>query len=148
MPKVTLRRADVAECDAIAVLFRLSRVAALPYLPDLHTPAEDAAFFREQVFATCEVWVAETGGALAGLCAFRADWIDHLYVHPAHHRRGIGGALLGKAMETHEKLALWTFQRNVNARCFYEAHEFRCVRLTEGRDNEEREPDALYEWTR
>ena len=148
MTEVTLRRAGVAECDAIAALFRLSKEAALPYLPALHTPEEDRAFFRKHVFATCEVWVAETGGALAGLCAFRAGWIDHLYVHPAYHRRGIGGALLRKAMQTHVHLALWTFQRNANARRFYEACGFRCVRITDGRDNEEREPDALYEWTR
>jgi hypothetical protein len=51
-------------------------------------------------------------------------------------------------MEGHERLALWTFQRHANARSFYEAHGFRCVRFTAGRDNEEHEPDALYEWTR
>jgi hypothetical protein len=51
-------------------------------------------------------------------------------------------------METQSRLELWTFQRNANARRFYETHGFRCARLTDGRDNEEHEPDALYEWTR
>jgi putative acetyltransferase len=143
-----LRRARPDESDAIAVLFRLSRETALPYLPDLHTPGDDRTFFRDRVFATCAVWVAEDAGVLAGFCAFRDGWIDHLYVHPAHHRRGIGSALLRKAMEENERLQLWTFQRNAGARAFYEAHGFSCVRTTDGEDNEEREPDVLYAYSR
>ena len=41
---------------------------------------------------------------------------------------------------------LWVFQRNVGAREFYEQHGFPLVELTDGSGNEEREPDALYEW--
>jgi GNAT superfamily N-acetyltransferase len=148
MEEVKLRRARVEESAALAALFRLSREAALPYLPELHTPAEDQAYFRERVVVACEVWVAEAEGTAIGFCAFRNGWIDHLYVHPAHQRRGAGSALVRTAMAANERLALWTFQRNANARRFYEAHSFRCVRLTDGRDNEEREPDALYEWVR
>jgi GNAT superfamily N-acetyltransferase len=142
-----LRRARNDESDAVAALFRLSREAALPYLPDLHTPEEDRTFFRERLFRTCEVWVAEHGASLAGFCAFREGWVDQLYVHPAHQRTGIGSALLRKAMDANRTLRLWTFQRNGNARRFYEAHAFTCVRTTGG-DNEEREPDALYMWRR
>jgi hypothetical protein len=38
------------------------------------------------------------------------------------------------------------FQRNEDARRFYERRGFRLVRLTDGADNMEREPDALYAW--
>ncbi len=37
-------------------------------------------------------------------------------------------------------------QRNDGARRFYEKHGLHVVELTEGSGNEEREPDALYEW--
>jgi putative acetyltransferase len=148
MAEISVRPARADESDGLAALFRLSREAALPYLPDLHTPEQDRAFFRERVFVTCEVWVAESDGTTAGFCAVRDGWIDHLYVHPAHQRRGFGAVLVRKAMEKNDRLKLWTFQRNVNARAFYEAQGFHCVRLTDGRDNEEREPDALYEWVR
>ena len=141
-----VRRAHAGESDAVAALFRLSKEAALPYLPDLHTPEEDRTFFRERVFATCEVWIAERDGALTGFIAFREGWIDHLYVDPAYQRAGVGAALLGKAMDANERVQLWTFQRNAGARAFYEAHDFTCVRTTDGQDNEEREPDALYAW--
>jgi GNAT superfamily N-acetyltransferase len=143
---ISLRQARADESDALAALFRQSRTMALPYLPDVHTPEEDRAFFRDRVFVVCDVWVAEVDGTPTGFCAFRDGWIDHLYVHPAHQRRGVGAALLRKPMSVRERLALWTFQRNANARRFYETHGFRCVRLTDGHDNEEREPDALYEW--
>ena len=41
---------------------------------------------------------------------------------------------------------LWVFQGNEGARRFYERQGLRLVELTDGSANEEREPDALYEW--
>jgi hypothetical protein len=43
---------------------------------------------------------------------------------------------------------LWTFQRNAQARRFYEARGFVLIQETDGARNEEKEPDALYLWTR
>ena len=148
MHDIVVRRARVDESDAVAALFRLSRETAMPYLPILHTPEEDRAYFRERVFPYCEVWVAERDGELAGVCAFRDGWVDQLYVHPARHRSGIGAALLLKAKGANEQLLLWTFQRNENARSFYESQGFRLVKTTDGRDNEEGDPDALFAWER
>lgn len=129
----------------VARLFRAVRVACLPYLPDLHTSEEDLAFFRDHVFAQCEVRIA---GAMDGFIAFRAGWVDHLYVRPQAQRRGVGAALLAQAMTAHSPLRLWTFQKNTAALAFYRARGFREVERTDGRGNEEREPDILLEWTR
>jgi GNAT superfamily N-acetyltransferase len=152
---IAIRRAALAESDAIASLLRRVMKTCLPYLPDLHTPAEDRAFVRERMFARCAVWVAagpasiRTGdAALHGFCAFREDWVDQLYVDPALHRRGLGARLLAEAKAAHPRLQLWVFQRNLPAIAFYEAQGFRLVRRTDGHDNEEREPDALYAWER
>ena len=41
---------------------------------------------------------------------------------------------------------LWVFQKNEGARRFYERHGFELVKLTDGAENMEREPDALYRW--
>jgi putative acetyltransferase len=147
MQELLLRRAGRDESAAVAALFRLSRQAAPPHLPDLHTPDEDRAFFRDRVFAECSVWVASIAGSLAGFCAFRDGWVDHLYVAPEQQRRGIGTALLDQAKREQRELRLWTFQRNANARAFYEKHGFAVQRLTGG-ENEEREPDVLYVWVR
>lgn len=144
---VPIRRALLEESDEVARLHRLSRETALPFLPVLHTAEEDRKFFRERVFPTCEVWVAEDVG-LVGVIAFRKEWIDHLYIHPARQRLGCGRAPLGEAKARNHRLELWTFQRNRNAIAFYKANGFHLARKTDGAANEEREPDALYAWSR
>jgi len=62
--------------------------------------------------------------------------------------QGVGTSLLEIAQASHGLLQLWTFQRNAAARRFYEGRGFGLVRETDGSRNEEKEPDALYLWTR
>ncbi|MDP3748184.1 MAG: GNAT family N-acetyltransferase [Phenylobacterium sp.] len=143
---MTLRRASAADAGDIARLHRLTMRVSLPYLPELHTPKEDLCFFRERLLPECETWVAEAGEAIAGYVAFKPGWIMHLYVHPEHQGLGIGPRLLAKALEDGTPRQLWTFQQNARARRFYEARGFKLVRLTDGADNEEKTPDALYAW--
>jgi GNAT superfamily N-acetyltransferase len=143
-----LRRRALADMDAAARVFRTTFDRAMPSLKGLHTPDEDRAFFREQLFAVCETWGTFTDGAMTGLIAFRAGWIDQLYVLPGAQGRGIGTSLLKIAQDAFDHLELWTFQRNANARQFYESRGFALMRETDGSDNEEKEPDALYLWTR
>ena len=134
--------------DAAAKVHRISFDQRLPWLKGLHTPAEDRAFYRARVFSSCEVWGAELEGRLLGIIAFRADWVDQLYVLPDAQRHGIGSDLLGIAQSAFPALHLWTFQRNAAARRFYEAQGFIALRETDGSGNEEREPDVLYRWNR
>jgi putative acetyltransferase len=142
----TIRPATAEDAEAVARLFRRVREASLPYLPRLHTPQEDLAFFRDRVLAESIVWVAEAEGELLGFIAAREGWIDHLYVDPAAHGAGLGSRLLAAALPAcGARARLWTFQRNARARAFYERRGFTLVELTNGAGNEEREPDALYE---
>jgi GNAT superfamily N-acetyltransferase len=143
-----LRQLELADMDAAARVHRTSFDHALPALAGLHTPEEDRWFFRERVFATCEVWGAFDGAGMTGVLAFREGWIDQLYVLPTAQRRGVGSELLEVAQNAFNRLQLWTFQRNGPARRFYEARGFALVRQTDGAGNEEREPDALYLWMR
>ena len=140
-----IRRADAQDVEEVARLHRLVLRTNLAFLPDLHTAEEDLRFFRDRVFAQCEVWVA---GDIDGFIAFRAGWVDQLYVRPDRQRHGIGRALLDQAMRTHSPLRLWTFQKNLGAIEFYAAHGFREIERTDGSGNEEREPDILFEWVR
>jgi ribosomal protein S18 acetylase RimI-like enzyme len=140
-----LRHANVTDAPAIAALFRLVRRTCLAYLPDLHTPASELLFFRDHVLPTREVWCA--GDArIDGFIAFGDGWVDHLYVHPARHKAGIGTALLAPAQASAPSLQLWVFQRNIAAIGFYRARGFHLVEETDGMRNEEREPDARYAW--
>jgi GNAT superfamily N-acetyltransferase len=143
-----MRRAVLADMAAVAVLHRMTVRTSLPFLPDLHTPEEDLAFFRERLFPANEVWVAEQDSELIGYAARADGWLNQLYVHPDHQGRGIGAAVLAHAMTGVDALRLWAFQKNTRARRFYEERGFVLVRMTDGSDNEEHEPDALYLWRR
>lgn len=93
-----------------------------------------------------EVWVADRQGEVVALMVLDDEWINQLYVDPASTGKGIGGTLLARAMRQRPTgLRLWTFQSNLGARRFYEAHGFVATVSTTG-DNEERAPDVCYEW--
>jgi GNAT superfamily N-acetyltransferase len=143
----SLRRATPEDAAEIAALFRRVREARLPYLPKLHTAEEDLRYFAGEVMAGCAVWVAESRRIL-GFVAFRAGWVDHLYVDLGRDRQGIGSALLGQAMAAEASLRLWAFQKNTAAIDFYRRRGFAIVRVTDGSGNEEQEPDVLLAWAR
>lgn len=143
---ILLRQANSDDSDTIAFVARQSRGHFLPYLPDLHTPEEDAWFYKNIVFAQDQVWVAEDHGAIVGFCAFKADWLDQLYLLPSHVGKALGVELLKKAKQSCSYLQVWVFQQNVRAISFYERHGFIRVRETDGSGNEEQVPDALFAW--
>lgn len=146
---VILRPATIADAHAIAMIHIAARREAMPYLPELHTAEETEAWVREVVLPGQDVWVAVIHERPVGYVATMGTTVEALYVDPRHLRRGVGSVLLRHAMDrSGGMLDLWTFQRNSGARRFYEAHGFRAVELTDGADNEEREPDVRYEWTR
>jgi GNAT superfamily N-acetyltransferase len=141
-----LSRLDLADMGAAARVMRISFDERLPHLAGLHTPDEDLAYFREQVFPRDEIWGARDEKVLIGVIAFRRDWIDQLYVLPDYQGRGAGSALLNVAKSRFRFLQLWTFKSNARARRFYERHGFAAVEETDGSRNEERAPDVRYVW--
>jgi GNAT superfamily N-acetyltransferase len=143
-----LRQLEFADMEAAARIHRVAFDHALPWLAGLHTPQEDRRFFEQRLFATCSLWGTFGEAGMTGMIAFREGWIDQLYVLPDAQGRGAGTRLLRIAQAAFPRLQLWTFQRNQRARRFYEARRFALVRETDGADNEEKEPDALYLWTR
>ena len=141
-----IRPCDPTDAGAIADVF-LAALAGMTYLPDLHTEAESREFIRDVMLPNNEVWVAEEDGRVVGFAGLGDDLLRHLWVEPPAQNRGVGKALLDRAKERRpDGFRLWVFQKNIGARRFYERHGFTLVRLTDGRDNQEREPDALYEW--
>ncbi len=142
-----IRQAVTRESDIVAALYRRVANREWTFLYP-HTPAEDRAFFRERVFGGCTVWVAVVDGEIIGFCAVRRGWVDHLHVDHAWHGQGVGGALLAKALAGRRRVRLWTFQVNARSRRFYARQGFQEIHFTDGRDNEEQEPDVLLEWRR
>lgn len=134
-------------CTEIARVLRTTRDHSLPYLPNLHTAEEDVVFIRDVVLLECTVLVASSANIVVGFVAYRDGWIDHLYILPEHQGRGIGTKLLQHALKQKQTVELWTFQRNTKSRRFYEANGFVLMELTDGQENEEKEPDVRYKWS-
>ena len=142
-----MRPATDEDADPIARLFLASK-ATLTFLPNVHTDEETFWFIANIVLRDQDVLVADTDGEIVGFIATHGNMVEHLYVRPDRLRQGVGSALLERAKEQLPSgFRLWVFQENVPARRFYERHGLRLVEETDGSRNEERTPDALYEWT-
>lgn len=142
-----IRVAAPRDADAVAEVF-IASFDTLTFLPKIHTRQETIDFIANTVLREQEVLVAEQDGRIKGFVATsHGDSLEHLYVHPEAQGRGIGSALLERAKERMPGgFRLWVFQQNAQARRFYEHRGLRVVELTDGAGNEERTPDALYEW--
>ena len=110
-----------------------------------------------------QVSVAEpldAGGALAGFVWTRlvdlaprppAGEIVAIYVRPAAQRRGVGRALLAEAARSlgaqdAERVYLWVYRDNAQARRFYEALRGRIVDRDVETHGEVRLPTVAYAW--
>ncbi|MER6103864.1 GNAT family N-acetyltransferase [Streptomyces sp. NPDC001832] len=145
-----IRRATPADGEAVTAVFLASRAAAMAYLPRLHNDEETRAWIDAVVLPDSTVWVAELGEAaeIVGFASLDGTVLDHLYLRPDVRRRGIGTALLETVREASpERLSLHVFQRNTDARTFYERHGFTAGDFDDGSRNEENEPDVTYHWT-
>jgi putative acetyltransferase len=121
------------DADTVAAIFRAARRAAMPWLPRLHSDADDRRYFAEHVIGACDVLVMRCEGRPVAFLALRNDMVEHLYVRPDAQPAGIGSALLEVAKGRRPSgLRLWVFQRNHAARAFYARHGFAEVRFTDG----------------
>ncbi len=144
---IRIRRATADDAPAVAEVFLRSFRAAYPSLPAVHTDDQVRTWIARSVVAESDCWVAVEARRVVGMMALTPGWLDHLYVAPGYVGRGIGRRLLSLAMERAPgRLELWTFQANVRARRFYERNGFVEAERTDGRGNEEHEPDVRYVW--
>lgn len=142
-----IRTATPSDASDAAVISRVSRLHAMPWLPNLHTAEEDLAFFQRLVSEN-RLDVVEHEGQIVGLCSLRPGWIDQLYIHPDHQSQGFGTACLKRAQSMSNTLQLWVFERNTPAQAFYAKHGFTVAERTDGTRNEEQCPDLRMTWTK
>lgn len=141
----TICRATAKDGPAVGEVFLAAR-ATMTYLPRVHTD-EDTRNHFNGVVAGKETWVAERDGKVVGFAVVDGGWLEHLYVHPSRFNSGTGSKLFAEATRSHPQgFQFWAFQQNAGARRFYERNGCALVRLTNGDDNEEKTPDALYVW--
>jgi GNAT superfamily N-acetyltransferase len=153
---LVVRRAQIDDAPQVADVLLASRRAFLAYAASAHSEAEIRTWVRDVVFVNEEVFAALIDDVVVGMMSIQrsathepaVDWLNQMYLHPAHVNQGTGSALLAVALKTvRYPLRLFTFQQNTGARRFYERHGFKAIAVSDGRDNEERCPDVLYEFT-
>lgn len=143
-----IREAVAADAAGIARVHVLSREVTMPYLPPRkRSDAEVEAWVREVVLPGSAVWVAEEAGSVVGYAAVADGVLTALYLLAGVRRRGLGTRLLERAKAHSPRgLTLFAFQRNTDARAFYERHGFTVVDTNDGSRNMEREPDLSMRW--
>ena len=146
----SIREYEPGDFDAVTILWRISREKSLPefQVEKGYFFFEDQDYFRNHVLVENRVWVAVLHERPVALLAMNGEFIDQLYVHPDHWRRGIGEMLLNFARERSPKhLWLYTLRVNVNARAFYEKNGFVAEKFGISPPPES-EPDVEYHWRR
>ncbi len=148
---IALRASVAGDAERVAQILIDVRSAFMPYAPLVHTPDEVRSWVRTFLVPSPGTVVAEHNGEVVAVMATEREpacsWITQMAVDPPYAGIGIGSVLLEHAFAVlRSPIRLFTFQANAGARRFYERHGFRAIRLTDGRDNEERCPDVLYEF--
>lgn len=145
MPDWIIRKANREDRAALAGIMRAS-LNGLGFVPELHTPGEDAAFMAG-LLLSAEVWVAAGPSEPVGFIAVtQGTDVPALYVAPDWQAKGIGRALLTAVRQGRAELTLHCFQQNSVARRFYESHGFEPIAFDDVGRNDEGLPDVTYRW--
>ncbi|MEU1626471.1 GNAT family N-acetyltransferase [Streptomyces sp. NPDC020096] len=147
MDDLVIRRAVDSDASAVADVWLRSFTAALPTVRRPRGDDEVRAYIRDVVVPERETWVSVADGSVVGMMVLNEGLLSQLYLDPRWRGRGIGDRFIALAKSLRpDGLELWTFQVNGPARRFYERHGFVVAEQTDGRGNEEREPDVRYVW--
>lgn len=142
----TLRKGTPGDGRACARIIR-EWGEETPWAPPLDDLDPMAAYWSEMI-AAHPTWVAETGGEVVGFC-MREDDIGNiagLYVARAARGQGVGKHLLDSAKSGRDRLVVWAYEANEDARRFY----LREGLVEVGRELEERSGliDIEHHWIR
>ena len=145
-----LRIATLEDAIAVAHVLTESRRAFIPYARLAHALTDTQDWVAKHLIPLGGVTVAVKEGEIVAVLAVSEDdsaaWVDQLYVLPGFENQGIGSDLLCFAHESLKRpIHLFTFQRNLGAKRFYERHGYKAIALSDGQNNEENCPDVLYE---
>ncbi|NUW43395.1 GNAT family N-acetyltransferase [Nonomuraea rhodomycinica] len=124
-----LRPASAADVEAVA---ELRAVVMRPDLERLGRYDEHRVRQRlRDAFVPGHTWMIELGGAFAGCVALRpakdAYWLEHFYLDPALHGRGIGSAVMSRLLERCDRenaVVRLNVLQGSPARRLYERHGF------------------------
>lgn len=131
---------------ALAQLFRHVYAATYPFRPEQFLRLERfEAILRKHTLPNFDVWLAKMNSEPIGFVAIGQNFIDQLYISPAHQGSGLGSFWIEQAKTIYpDFLELYTLASNKRAIAFYEKHGFA---ITErGIAPDEKVPDVKMRW--
>ena len=137
------RTQDLAACAGILN----SWIDETDWMPRIHSAEDVVRYYRDVVYRDRKVLVVAAEERVVGMMALATDQtVMALYVKQGFRDQGVGHLLVEAAKREYPNhVQLWTFQKNIRARRFYEREGFVEINRTDG-DNEENLPDVLMEW--
>lgn len=94
-----------------------------------------------------DLWLARRGDELLGLVLMEGAWVELIFVHPDHQRRGVGDALLQLVKAMHPSgFGLRVHRANERARAFYRRHGLVELESTDGAGQIDHAADLQMAW--
>jgi len=141
----TLRDFAPGDLDAVADILRCATRKAYSFMAWTHTDDSFAAFIAHTLPTWDAVRVAVADYRPVGFACLEGDLLDQLFVLPDWQGKGIGSLLLDDIKTLRPAgFRLYTFQKNLAARAFYEHRGF--VETGRGFSEQEQEADIAYRW--
>ena len=130
----------------LAELFKNIYAVTYPTLSEQFLrPERFEAILRKHTLPNFDVWLAKINGELIGFAAIGQNFIDQLYISPAHQGKGLGSFWVEQAKTiSPDFLELYTLASNKRAIDFYEKHGFTIIER--GIAPDEKVPDVKMRW--
>ena len=118
-----IRKYKPEDADAVIAVWRAASDLAHPFLTKACQDMAELQI-RSLYLPQSETWVVERDGAIVGFIGLLDDLIGGLFVHPDYHGKGLGRALVDKAVALKGPLSVEVFVDNEIGRRFYKAYGF------------------------
>lgn len=122
-----IRKYDEAEIPELIEIWEAAAVLAHPFLSDDFN-AQVKTAMRDMYLPDSDTWVFEESGKVLGFISMLKNEIGGLFVHPDHHSKGIGRALIIHVQHSHTTLEVEVFDKNKIGKPFYEKYGFEVLK--------------------
>jgi putative acetyltransferase len=123
---VIVRRADPGDTDRLVTVWRLAVEATHHFLGPKDVDAY-ADRMTTDFFPVVELMVAESDGVVVGFSGTAEGRLEMLFVDPVVHGKGIGSALLARAVDDAHVTDVDVNEQNPGAVAFYRSRGFEQV---------------------